>query len=269
MLTSNSDKIIQWIILGYGNNGFNGYTPQTLEGIKLLLDAWRAQNQRYPSKFSPSYLPDGTTLGNGNGLGCTTTIYNPSNMPNNQIQVDPSTGAVTWNIVPDRLGSSYAVQLTKVFVRTYTGNIGSVTIIPYTGQINGQFVQLNPTIGQANSDILCNYNQDIVYFVIIMYPSYYGSPIDPAQINVNVDYCLVQNIPSYYPQNGIGVPLNQQPGMFTLFFFLFIHWLYSNYLGIIYSPSYQQQGASRTVVGGQGIHKSFVWIIEIEIHFVN
>jgi hypothetical protein len=39
---------------------------------------------------------------------------------------------------------------------------------------------------------------------------------------VDVDYCVaVQNIQPYYTQNGIGTPLNQQPGMFTLAFLRF------------------------------------------------
>jgi hypothetical protein len=195
--------------------------PLSLEGQQMFLQAWAARNRKNPT-FSPSFLTNGNLLGSGNGQSCTTTTYNPSNMPNNQIQLDPLTGVLTWSIAPDRLDSNYAVQLRRINVRTLSNSVGTVTIIPYAGQIDGQTVQLNSVSGQANTDILFNYDANIILFFITMSPSYFSGPIDPNQISVDVDYCVaVQNIQPYYTQNGIGTPLNQQPGMFTLAFLRF------------------------------------------------
>jgi len=195
--------------------------PLSLEGQQMFLQAWAARNRKNPT-FSPSFFTNGNLLGSGNGQSCTTTTYNPSNMPNNQIQVDPLTGVLTWSIAPDRLDSNYAVQLRRINVRTLSNSVGTVTIIPYAGQIDGQTVQLNSVSGQANTDILFNYDANIILFFITMSPSYFSGPIDPNQISVDVDYCVaVQNIQPYYTQNGIGTPLNQQPGMLTLAFLRF------------------------------------------------
>ena len=164
-------------------------------------------------KLDGTYVPRGSMsnyghlFGRGNSETCTTMRLNAFNMPNGQIQIDSNSGALTWTVVPKRFDSNSIVRLQKVLVETMSSNIGTIAITPYIRQNNDQTVQINPISGQANSPITGfanDYNVDIVYFIVMMYPIYLGYSIDPNQVAVNVDYCFVIGNPNTSPMlNGI------------------------------------------------------------------
>jgi hypothetical protein len=197
------------------------YSPPT--GGFIALDGTYTPTGR-PSNF-------GSMFGGGNSEICTTMRVNAMNMPDGQIKMDPSTGALTWSIVPKRLDANAIVRLQKVLVETSNSNVGTITVTLYARQNNAQPVPLGSFSGQANSAITgfpTDYNMDIFFFLVTMYPIYSGSVLDANQVSVSVDYCSIignantspalNGIQPYYLQNNMGYNTNQQPRMYTYFF---------------------------------------------------
>jgi hypothetical protein len=152
-------------------------------------------------------------------------------MPSGQIQIDSSTGALTWSIALKRFDRNSILRLQNVVVSALSTSIGTITITPYARQNGVQNIQLNSISGQANSPITGfpnDYSVDIFSVLVTMFPSYAGISIDPSQIIVTVDYCFtvgtsnalptLSGIQPYNTQNAMDNSYNQPTRMFTLFF---------------------------------------------------
>jgi hypothetical protein len=206
----------------------------------------------------------GSIFGGGNSEICTTMNVNSYNMPAGQINVDQNAGTLTWTIAPKRVDPNSIVRLQKILVQTTSYAIGSITVTPYAGQINNQPVQLNSISGQANLPITGfpnDYNADIVFFLVTMFPIYPGNMIDPNQVSitVNVDYCsiitnpntspMINGIQPYFMQNNNNNnynPLYQQPRMFPNIFLNLFYQIFLYHAEVVYVPSGQQPGVAQT-----------------------
>jgi hypothetical protein len=173
----------------------------------------------------------GSIFGGQNSEICTKMSVNPSNMPSGQIQIDSSTGALTWSIALKRFDRNSILRLQNVVVSALSTSIGTITITPYARQNGVQNIQLNSISGQANSPITGfpnDYSVDIFSVLVTMFPSYAGISIDPSQIIVTVDYCFtvgisnalptLSGIQPYNTQNAMDNSYNQPTRMFILFF---------------------------------------------------
>lgn len=219
------DQNVQKPFLDSLDDWLKSNTSLSLEAQKMLINAWLERNKQFSSS-SPS--PTGSGNG-GNVESCQQMSVTSANIPSGLAQIDPTTGALTWSIVPHRPDSNYVIRLRSIFVQTTSSNVGTVRVIPYILQNGGQAVPSNSFSGQVNAVINAipgDYSADIVFFLVIMSPVSSGIPIDPNRITVVVDYCYIgqaqntgsglNNIPSYYLQNGFGNIYNQQPSMLSL-----------------------------------------------------
>jgi hypothetical protein len=183
-----------------------------------------------------SYAPTGSILdydrifGDTDAELCPKMRINSFNMPSEQIRIDPNNGALIWNIAPKRYQLNSFVRLDKVVVETMDGNIRRIMVSPYGRRTDGQLIQLTSIEGVANlpiTDFPHDYNVDIVFFVVTMFPFDFGNAVDPNRVTVVVDYCsiiknpnalpMLNGIQPYYIQN-IDNGFNQMPRMFTSIF---------------------------------------------------
>lgn len=230
------EELVRSLVLGAVDSWLNSNTPLSLDAQKMLINSWLERNKRLRVSPRPSSANGNSPTG-GNGESCQQMSVDPSNIPSSLTQTDPSTGALTWSIVPQRPNSNYAVRLRSILVQAPNNNIGTVIVIPYTQQTAGtQAVPLNSFSGQANAAIPAapaDYSANILFFLLTMSPLYPGSGIDPNQITVMIDYCYISqlpntlpglnNIPSYYLPNGIDNAANQPIRMSILISFFSPH----------------------------------------------